>query len=326
MILLTGANGLVGSFICRKLLDNSIPFKALVREASNINSLSDVKDQIQFVKGDVLDLVSLENALAGVQTIIHCAAVVSFNPRDKKILQRINIEGTKNLVNLSLKNKVDQFIHISSVGALGKSKDHEKIDENVEWKYSGYNSVYAESKYLSELEVWRANEEGLNTTIFNPSLVLGPGDWTRSSNMVFKYVYDKKKFYIDGLVNYVDVRDVADTIFHFIENPTPGEKYIINAGQTTYQQLFELIAGNFNAMPPSIKANGLLLQLARVTEKIKSAVTGIAPKITKETIQLSMHNQLYDNSKLTNAIGIQFRKLEDTLQWACEKYLLDLKR
>ena len=326
MILLTGANGLVGSFICRKLIDKKVSFKALVREDSSIVTLSDVIDQIDFVKGDVLDLASLENAVTGVTTIIHCAAVVSFNPRDKKILQRINIEGTKNLVNLSLKNNIDQFIHISSVGALGKSTNHEKIDENVEWKYSSYNSVYAESKYLSELEVWRANEEGLNTTIFNPSLILGPGDWTRSSNMVFKYVYDKKKFYIDGLVNYVDVRDVADTIFHFIENPTSGEKYIINAGQTTYQQLFELIADNFNAIPPSIKANGLLLQLARLTEKIKSVVTGVAPKITKETIQLSMQNQLYDNSKLINTIGIQFRKLEDTLQWACEKYLLDLKK
>ena len=129
MILLTGANGLVGSFIGRKLLENNIPFKALVREGSDLSTLNDVKQRIEFIQGDVLDIPNLSEALNKVETVIHCAAVVSFNPRDKKMLQKINIEGTRNLLNLSLEKKIEHFIHISSVGALGKSRTNETINE-----------------------------------------------------------------------------------------------------------------------------------------------------------------------------------------------------
>ena len=108
MILLTGANGLVGSFIGRKFLESNIPFRALIRENSKVDSLDDVKDKIEFVKGDVLDIHSLEKAMEGVTVVVHCAAVVSFNPKNKNLLQKVNISGTTNLLDLAIKNEIDQ--------------------------------------------------------------------------------------------------------------------------------------------------------------------------------------------------------------------------
>src|SRR5215203_5284609 len=152
MVAVTGANGLLGSFIVRELIARNQPFVALKREGSDTSLLSDVADKVTWRNGDVLDQVQLEEALEGVSSVIHTAAVVSFNPRRASFVMDINVQGTRNVINECQAKGVSRFVHISSVAALGRQKGQKVINESNQWVDSPLHSVYAESKYLSELE------------------------------------------------------------------------------------------------------------------------------------------------------------------------------
>jgi len=322
MILVTGANGFLGSFICRRLIDEKKSFIALKRENSDTSLLTDLDDNITFLEADILDVETLEKVLEKIDIIIHCAAVVSFNASDKEKMFRVNVEGTKNLINLSLKHDIKQFIHISSVAALGRNKASETVDETNKWVESKWNTNYGKSKYLAELEVWRGYAEGLKTIIVNPSVILGPGDWNRSSSSLFKYVYEENKFYPEGLFNYVDVRDVTSAISKLLKTPDlDGERYILNAEAIPFKTILDKIADNFEKKPPTIKTNSFLLNLALFIESIKYILTGRRPIITKETARLSKTRIYFDNTKVVNELNHTFVPLEDTLEWTCKFYL-----
>ncbi|MBY0424921.1 MAG: SDR family NAD(P)-dependent oxidoreductase, partial [Cytophagales bacterium] len=176
IVFITGATGLVGSFLAKKFLDNGYQVRALKRKESNISLVEAFYDKIEWIIGDLLDAESLETGIKGADIVIHAAAIVSFNPRDKEKMFQNNINGTANMVNLAIKLKTPRFCHVSSIASLGRNEEIATIDENTKWKDSELNSNYAISKYLGELEVWRGIEEGLNAVIVNPSTVLGPGD------------------------------------------------------------------------------------------------------------------------------------------------------
>ena len=159
MILVTGASGIVGHFLVKDLVSAGHKIRAIKRADSNIDSLAPWSNSIEWVEADLLDLSALEKAFVGVERIVHCAAVVSFHREDKAEMMNINVTGTANMVNLAIENKVKKFLHVSSVAALGRKPSINIIDETIKWEESENNSNYAKSKYLGELEVWRAQEE-----------------------------------------------------------------------------------------------------------------------------------------------------------------------
>lgn len=317
MILITGANGLVGSFICRKYLDAGFEVSILVRPSSDLTFLKDIEGRIKIHYGDILDVLSLEQAMQGCKTVVHSAALVSLLGKERKKMFKVNIEGTKNVVNTCLKMGVEELIHISSIAALGRIKEVIQIDENAKWTQSKLNSGYAETKYLSELEVWRGMEEGLNIIIVNPSVVLGIGNWNKSSGQIFKYVHDGNAFYTKGKVNYVDVRDIADAVFILHQNRIYGERFILNAGVSTYKDLFNLIAKELGKKAPSFRVGTILLWMALVFDQLKSLFTRKSPLITRETVILSEMNFFFDNKKIIENTGIDFRPLQETVRWVC---------
>jgi nucleoside-diphosphate-sugar epimerase len=320
MIAVTGANGLLGSYVVRELLDKNIPVVALKRPGSDTSLLTDVHDKITWRDADVLDAVALHEALAGASGVIHAAALVSFNPRDKAKLFTTNIEGTKNVVDVCLLLGIKRLLHISSVAALGRLKNQEIITEENKWTDSALNSAYAESKYRAELEVFRGQEEGLSTLIVNPSVILSRSDWNRSSSQLFKYVWKQNPFYIDGSLNYVDVRDVSKAIIRLYHSGYEGERFIVNAGSIPYRDFFRAVAQRLNRRPPRIKlSKGALTWLARA-EQIRSALTGANPLITTETARLAESRFLYSNSKITGTLNLTFQPIEQSLDWCCAWY------
>ena len=319
MVLVTGATGLIGSFICKVLIENGFMVRALFRKSSDFSLLSGFKEQIDWVEADILDLLKLEKAMQGVEVIIHSAAMISFYKRDHKTMFKINVEGTANVVNLASRAGIKQVIHISSVAALGRTKKTKLIDENSKWENSSYNTGYAVSKYLAELEVWRGQEEGLNVVIINPSVVLGPGDWEKSSTRLFKYVWDKKRFYTKGSMNYVDVRDIAEVVMRLIKTDISGERFIVSAGNISYKDIFALIAERFHRKPPNVAVNKTLLNLVLLLSQISSFLTGGRPLIGRKSANMAGLSFYYDNRKLQNTLNFRFRSLEDTLDWTCQK-------
>jgi nucleoside-diphosphate-sugar epimerase len=168
MILVTGGTGFLGSNLLRKLVNVGEPVRALYRKKIPYQ-LQDIQDKIEWVTGDILDVCVLEDVMAGVDKVYHCAAVVSFHPGNHREMMKVNVEGTANVVNMAIDAGVKKLVHVSSVAALGRAKANGVIDEGNEWQESKNNSQYAVSKYLAEMEVWRANAEGLATAIVNPA-------------------------------------------------------------------------------------------------------------------------------------------------------------
>ncbi len=320
MIAVSGANGLLGSYVVRQLLHEDMPFVALKRPGSDTSILNDVNERITWRNADLLDPVSLHEALRDVTGIIHSAASVSFNPRDKKRLLATNTEGTKNVVDACLLLGIRRLLHVSSVAALGRLNNQEIITEENKWTSSALNSVYAESKYLAELEVFRGQEEGLQTLMVNPSIILSRSNWDRSSSQLFKYVWKQNPFFIDGSLNYVDVRDLSGIMLKLYKSDYEGERFIVNAGVISYHGFFQAVAQRLNRKPPHIKlTKGMLTWLARI-EQVRAALTGANPLITPETARLAEARFFYSNQKVTTALNAQFKPLEESLDWCCSWY------
>lgn len=290
----------------------------LVRETSDLSLIDSYKENINLVFGDVLDVQALAIAFSQVDIVIHCAAIVSYAPNRFDEMYQINVEGTRNVVNECLaQNK--KLVHISSVAALGASKSN-LLDEDTLWSDSEITTYYAKTKYLSELEVWRGIEEGLDAIIFNPSVVLGRGDINKSSSKLFSYVLNGGKYYTEGNVNYIDVRNIVEVVVKCINMPTVwGKRYVLNAGTTTYKNLFELIAKNYNCKSPTIKVNKFISAFAWRIEFIKYLITGKEPLITKETTYSSQSKKLYLNNQSVSTFDIKYYSLDETIAWVCQK-------
>ena len=321
MIAVTGANGLLGSFIVRKLVEEKLPFVALKRAGSDTSLLKDITSTITWRDADVNDPVALDEVFTNVSHVIHAAGLVSFNPRRSTQIFNVNVVGTRNVVNACLAHNVKRLVHVSSVAALGRMKGQTLIDENNKWIDNPTNTLYAESKYLAEAEVFRAYEEGLSIAIVNPSVILAPADWTKSSAKLFKYAWDERPFYIDGNLNYVDVRDVVKIIYHLLNDSVDGERFILNAGNITFRNFFAQVAARFDTKPPRIRVNGRLLPMLARFERIRSALYNTEPLVTTETARLAGNHYLYKNDKITKALKFNFASLDETLNWCCEYYL-----
>ncbi|WP_439580977.1 NAD-dependent epimerase/dehydratase family protein [Dyadobacter bucti] len=327
-VLITGATGLVGSAVARQLLSEGHEVSALYRKNSDRNLLSDIVSRIQWIEGDILDISSLEIATEGIDFMVHTAAVVSFVPRDRKMMYKVNIEGTANVVNICLKSGVRKLCHVSSIAAIGRPDSRKIIpglditlDENQRWEDSPENSEYAKTKHLAELEVWRGIAEGLNAVIVNPTLVLGEGDWSKSSTQIFRYVYKEKPFYTEGLANYVDVLDVAKIISLLLSSEISGERFLLNAGSISYQNLFNTIADAMRKKRPSFRVGPGLAGIIWRIEAVRTWLLGTKPLITRETAQSAARKTKYNNEKIKNALGFKFQSIEETIARVSESLL-----
>ncbi len=319
MYLVTGSTGLIGSFICRAMLKAGYSLRGLRRKTSDMSLVADIQNEIEWVEGDLLDIVNLEKNMQGVKGVIHSAAFISYDSRDEALMQKINVEGTANIINVSLKQNVTHFLHMSSVAAVGKKVSDNLVDETHTITPNDNLTGYARSKWLAEVEVWRAVAEGLPAVVLNPSLVLGPGSLDKSSTQVFKYVWNEKRFYTSGIVNYVDVRDVAEVALRAIDREITDERFIVSARSISYQQLFETIAKFLDKRPPNIKINASVIKGISKLDRIRTLITQQKPLVTDELAQVARNSHTYDNEKVQKTLGMEFRSLNETIQWCCEQ-------
>jgi nucleoside-diphosphate-sugar epimerase len=320
MIAVTGANGLLGSYIIRNLFKSNTPFVALKRRDSDTALLDDLKEKIIWRDVDITNPISLEEGFADVTGVIHTAAYVSFNPQKAKTIFQINTEGTRNIVNACLLKGIKRLLHVSSVAALGRQKGQTIINEENKWVESSINSFYGQSKYQAELEVFRGQEEGLSTLIVNPSVILGFSNWDKSSAQLFKYAWKERPFYINGSLNYVDAQDVADASIKLFDSPISGERFILSGGSIPFKTFFDKTANAFQRKSPQINVNPTVANLLAAVEGARTWFTGSEPLITRETARLVNTFFQYDNQKVKKAINFNFQSIDSTLQRCCEHY------
>lgn len=318
MILVTGASGIVGSQIIRKLHADNKAVRAIKRSSSDVSWTKDINDSIEWVETDILDIIGLDKAFEGITHIVHCAAVVSFDNNNDPKMNNVNIEGTKNVLALCEKYHIQKLIYISSVATLGRPSNDGIVTEDSKWESSTLNTAYANSKYLAELEVWRAQEEGLATVILNPSVIIGPGNWNSSSVNLFKHVKEGNPLYPTGRLNYVDARDVANVANKFLSNNIQAERFILNAGMVSYKSFFSLVGKAMNKKAPFIKVSPSLAIFAASVLKVVKFFTGIKSNITKEAVLLSQLNILFSASKVEKVLDYKFKSVEESISWTCE--------
>lgn len=310
-VLITGVTGLVGGALAKMLKEKGVEVFGLVRPGQFVPGIS-------CVIGDLMDVYALSDAMQGMDFVVHAAAIVSFSPKDRASMYRVNVEGTANVVNSALTTPgIKKLIFISSIAALGRPAQQDAqsyIQEDHKWEDSPHNSHYAISKFQAECEVWRAHAEGLPVLIFNPTIILGEGNWNRSSAQLFKYVYEERPFLTPGSINYVDVEDVCRAIWLGIQSPISGERFIVNAGQASYQSFFEKVATLFQKKAPSFMIQKNWLSVLWRLEAIRSFITRKAPLITRETATSASLRINYPSKKLQETFLFEFTPLDKTLK------------
>ncbi|HSB92630.1 MAG TPA: NAD-dependent epimerase/dehydratase family protein [Flavitalea sp.] len=321
MVLVTGGTGFIGAYIIKELISKGYAVRAIRRGVSLPYFIdSTVFNQVEWVEGNILDVVSLEEAMTGVDSVIHAAGKVSYKPSDSALLYQVNIEGTANVVNVAVAANVKRFVHISSIASIGRKADGSEVDENKEWEDNKHNTPYAVSKYQGELEVWRGIAEGLSAVILNPTIVLGYGNWDNSSAAIFKRVYNEFRWYTHGVTGFVDVEDTARAAVLLMESSHNGERYIINGDNWSFHQLFNTIADGFNKKRPSTEATPFLSGIAWRLEKLKSWF-GADPLITRDTAKVGLSSTRFSNKKILKALpGFTFTPLDSSISKACMQY------
>ena len=316
-ILVTGGSGLVGSELITQLLESGKSVKAIY----NRTPLPDFKtDKLTPVKCDILDPVCLDEVMAGVTQLYHCAAVVSFSPKHKARLFSINIEGTANVVNAAIDAGVRKMIHVSSVAALGRIRESETITEEMNWTEESSNSLYGKSKYLGEMEVWRGIGEGLEAIIVNPSIILGAGDWNEGSSKIFKSAYDEFPWYTEGVTGFVDVRDVAHVMIRLMKSEITNQRFIVSAENVSYKNVFTEIAQCFGKAGPHKKVTPFLAALVWRWEAVKSKLSGKIALLTRETVLTAKAKVYFDNSKLMKSLpGFEFHPVDEAINYTCSR-------
>ncbi|HTI11166.1 MAG TPA: NAD-dependent epimerase/dehydratase family protein [Puia sp.] len=327
MVLVTGGTGFLGAYIIKELVEKGYPVRAIRRSDKLPFYISPaIFEKVEWLRGDILDVVSLEEAMEGADAVIHAAAKVSFSRSDRRELFHTNIEGTANVVNMALAKNLQRFVHISSVAALGRTAGGERVSEDKKWEDSKLNTNYAISKFHGEMEVWRGIGEGLPAVIVNPSTILGYGDWDTSSSALFKNSFREFPWYSNGVNGFVDVADTARAVVALLENDVRGERYILNGDNWSFRQLFNQIAREFGKKQPSREATPLLGEIAWRMEKVKTFFSGKPSLLTRESARIARTTTFFDNSKILRQLpGFVFTPLEQTIRAACQAYLKHLE-
>ena len=330
MILVTGGTGLLGSHLVYKLLQGDKKVRVLVREKSNkenihktisyySNNADELVKKIEWAEGDILDIYSLTEALKDISEVYHCAANVSFLPEEAEEMMRGNVEGTANVVNACLEKSNVILCHVSSVAALPNSDKNSIITENTHWKGAVETSNYAISKYASEKEVWRGIEEGLQAVIVNPSIIIGPGEWKKSSTNMISASYKGIKFYTEGVAGFIDVRDVAEAMIQLMASKKTNERYILSTENLSFKSFFTLTHSAFGKPAPSIKVGKILSEIGWRLERLRH----LKPLITKETARASQQKNYYSNDKIKKVINNNFISIEESVKHVCNLFLKD---
>lgn len=321
MILVTGGTGQIGSRLLLNLTKNkAYKVRAIYRNTQSLEKIRQlfVKhsdsgaaqfDTIEWVQADLSNIPALEKAFEGVTFVFHCAGLISFQPQDFDKLIEVNVQGTANIVNLSIDFGVKKLCYVSSVATLS-TLPHTPIDEENDWNNEDNNTDYAISKHGAEMEVWRGSQEGLPVVIVNPSVVLG-GDFTdRGSGLLYKKVADGLRYYPAGATGFVGVDDVVRAIVQLQFSEVAGERFVLNAENLTYKAILERIAKQLGVKAPTKCVSHQMLRFLARLDGVLSFL-----HLKKRTLTLASADALgtvttYNGEKIKKFIDFQYIDIE----------------
>lgn len=329
--IITGGTGLVGSRLIYDLFNNGERILLITRSKKAIEKL---KRNLQFYTldsekiinaidikiGKLCDYDFLYEIITERAKVFHCAAMVSFNEKERDLIFETNIDFTECLINVCIEKKVHKLCFVSSVAAIGNVVEGGYIDETTPW-LSANKSSYSLSKYYSEMEVWKGAAEGLNAVIVNPSVILGPGDWNQGSPQIFNTVYKGLSFFTKGSTGYVDVRDVTKAMIGLMNSSVRNQRFILSAANLTYEELFLKIAKALRVKAPKYHAGRWLTLIGWRINHLFSFVTQKPAKLNKNTHTSAHKKTRYSGAKITKTINFEYFHIQETINFVADKYL-----
>jgi len=319
MILVTGGTGLVGAHLLLCLTENEAAVRAIYRDLKSTEktrSLFDLYEKthlfskIEWVQADIIDVPSLETAFHGIDYVYHCAGLISYDPNDENQLRKTNIEGTANIVNFCIDNRIKKICHVSSIAALGNLASNEtEITEETEWNPESPHSDYAISKHGAEMEIWRGQQEGLDVIIVNPGVIFGAGFRNQGSSMFFSQIKKGVPFYTNGSTAYVGVTDVVKIMILLMKSDIRGERFIVIAENLSFKEVIFRIAEKLKVKRPTIEAKPWLLNLAWRFDWLVSTIFRTKRKLSRYSANSLSSSELISNRKIKTPeiLGLDYK-------------------
>jgi nucleoside-diphosphate-sugar epimerase len=330
MILVTGATGFVGAHLLCQLVQTNEPVRAIYRSENTIENVREVFSldglnasliaKIEWFKADITDVPSMIPAFLGVKKVYHCAAFISFNPKDYRAMRKVNIHGTAIIVNLSIDAKVDKICFVSSIASIGNSVNEGLLTEENQWNPQEDNSGYSITKFGAEMEVWRASQEGVDVVIVNPGIILGGGFWNSGSGKLFTKVFNGFKYYTEGITGFVGVTDVVKTMVQLTNSTIKNERFILVSENKSYKEVLFLIADALDKKRPHKKVYRWQMEFLWRISSFLSIITRKEPLLSKYAAKSANSTSLYTSKKIKETLSLKFQTIEEVVKDVSENY------
>ena len=331
MILVTGGTGLVGSHLLYHLCLQNVAIRAIYRTKSSLENVKNVFryytenenlfSKIEWYQADITDVPKMIPAFSDVKQVYHCAAFISFNPKDYRKMRKVNIHGTAIIVNLCIAAKIEKLCFVSSIAAVGDSLKGKIVTEENEWNKELDNSGYSITKFGAEMEVWRASQEGVDVVVVNPGVILGSGFWNSGSGKLFSQVNNGFRFYTEGVTGFVSVQDVVKPMILLMNSPVKNERFILISENKSFKEIFFLIADTLGKSRPSIKIKPWQTNLFWRFAWCVSKIARKEPLLSKYSARSAHSVAEYSSEKIQKKINYQFEDLEKSVQRISKRYL-----
>lgn len=328
MILVTGTTGILGRTLVLELLKQGKSVRATRRPTSKLNDAKqtfsqygypELFEKIDWVDFNIDDVNSISNSLKGITEIYHCAAYVSFNPKDKDKMQKTNIEGTKKILDVAKKNNIQKFCFISSISVFDGLNEQGETDESCAFNPNLEHSAYAISKHLSEKEVLLDSKNGLNSVIVNPGVIIGSGNWNNSSGTLFKS-FEQLPFSFSGGTSYVDVRDVAKICTELMDKNIFNEKFILVSENKLFREVSSIIRKKLGKSEP-LKFPYFLLKFGQFLNFLFGWLIPPLKMLNKTNIDAISEPSHYSNKKIIERLNYKFISVEESINFHIKNYI-----
>ncbi|MCA1832538.1 MAG: NAD-dependent epimerase/dehydratase family protein [Actinomycetota bacterium] len=318
---LTGGTGFIGSRLAHALTQSGWDVVALVRSVDNAKHLESVG--VRLAIGDITQPHTLDEPLYGCDAVFHLAAMLKFGVADRHGMVRVNVHGTRNVLEAASAAAVSRVVYCSTIGVLGRGEPSEVRDEtSVHPDY--FPSAYEETKWEAHQLVRKKIADGMPAVVVLPGVVYGPGETGLLSRLIGMYArgWLLAMPRMDWAASYVHVDDVVRGILQAFEKGRVGEEYVLGGDNATLRELFDRLAPIAGVRPPRFQIAEKLLPLARPFGPIIARALGQPPRFVQEGLDSLHGSYMASSAKAERELGYHFRALEDgmgeVLRWAKE--------
>ena len=314
----TGATGFIGASIVRELLKEGREVRALVRSGADTSNLAGL--DVEQWQGDLRDSEGLSRGIQGCDVLYHAAADYRLWTRRPAEMYRINVDGTRAVLEAALKHGVSKVVYTSSVGTLGNPGDGTPGDEETPVTLADMVGHYKKSKFLAELAAGQFIGRGLPLVIVNPSTPIGPFDIkpTPTGRIIVDFLSRKMPAYLDTGLNIIAVEDCARGHLLAERHGAVGRKYILGNANLTLREIFDLLSGISGLPAPRVRLPYTPVLLAACVNEAVSRITGREPLIPLAGVQMAGKFMYFDSSRAVRELGLPRTPVETALRRAVE--------